>query len=148
MGPGLDGTCDANFIKERSKHRESNERRGGGHAGHGAQTLCPGEARHSYQNQLIWLEERLPCPRLVREMKEYRTGLSSWRRLGQLKAETRCLLANETLALKSRVKASALISVAIDGAAAEYPGYQSSVVEQIKIDLFRVLTIAPSLLVS
>ena len=41
-----------------------------------------------------------------------------------------------------------LISVAIDGAATESLGYQLSVVEQIKNDLFRVLTIAPSLLVS
>jgi len=107
VGPGLDTSCYPDVIREKSEHRESNDRRGGGRRGYGAEMLCTGEAGHSYQNQLIWVEEWLPCPRLVREMKEYRTGLSSWPRLGHLKAETRCLLANETLALKSRMKASA-----------------------------------------
>ena len=107
MGPGLDTSCYPDVIREKSEHRESNDRRGGGRRGYGAEMLCTGEAGHSYQNQLIWVEEWLPCPRLVREMKEYRTGLSSWPRLGHLKAETRCLLANETLALKTRMKVSA-----------------------------------------
>ena len=57
-------------------------------------------------------------------------------------------LGKRNFGFKSRMKALALISVAIDGAATESLGYQLSVVEQSKNDFFRVLMIAPSLLVS
>ena len=50
VGAGLDTPYEPDIIKEKSKHRESNDRRDGREGGRGAQTLCTGEARHSYQN--------------------------------------------------------------------------------------------------
>ena len=50
MGAGLVIACESDIIKEKSKHRESNDRRDGREGGRGAQTLCTGEVRHSYQN--------------------------------------------------------------------------------------------------
>ena len=50
MGAGLETACECDIIKEKSKHRESNDGGDGGQAGRGAQTLCTGEVRHSYQN--------------------------------------------------------------------------------------------------